>query len=91
MIDGLPLDVSPYSRTATWTEASVPAKLLQDHTTKQDVWGVIHVTSGALRYVVAEENLTVDLAPGDVAVIKPAQPHRVELTGPVAFFVEFHK
>lgn len=35
----LPVNVSPYKRTPEFTEESVPTGLLNDHTTKDGVWG----------------------------------------------------
>jgi tellurite resistance-related uncharacterized protein len=89
----LPDAAEPYRRTATFTEASVPAALLNDHSTKQGAWGLIRVEEGRLRYVVtdprtapSESILTPDTAPG---VIEPTMVHHVEPLGPVRFHVEF--
>jgi tellurite resistance-related uncharacterized protein len=89
----LPAGLESYKRTPTFTEASVPAGLLNDHSTKDGTWGLIHVEEGRLRYVVtdprrpsAERILTPDSAPG---VVEPTILHHVEPIGAVRFHVEF--
>lgn len=89
----LPAGLQPYKRTATFTEATVPAGLLADHSTKDGVWGLIHVEAGELLYLVTDQRraassgtLTPTTEPG---VIEPTILHRVEPVGPVRFHVEF--
>jgi tellurite resistance-related uncharacterized protein len=89
----LPAGLEPYQRTPTFTEASVLAGLLKDHSTKAGTWGLIRVEQGRLRYVItdparepAERILTPDSQPG---IVEPAILHRVEPLGPVRFHVEF--
>lgn len=93
MTTALPDGLKPYKRTATFTETTVPAGLLGNHSTKSGVWGLIHVEEGALRYVVtdprrvsSERLLTPEGEPG---IVEPAIVHRVEPVGPVRFHVEF--
>jgi tellurite resistance-related uncharacterized protein len=52
MTTTLPAGVRSYKRTATFTEATTPAALMNDHATKEGVWGLIHVEEGRLRYLV---------------------------------------
>ena len=87
----LPADVSPYRRTPTFTEATVPAALTREHSTKAGVWGLLTVLSGKLRYVVPDEDLEHVLEPDHRAVIKPEQIHYVRPVGKVQFYVEFWK
>lgn len=91
----LPPDAQPYSRTAEFDEATVPAGLLRSHTTKAGAWGLIHVLEGRLAYRItdprrppAETVLTPDLPPG---VVEPTILHEVEPLGRVRFYVEFHR
>jgi tellurite resistance-related uncharacterized protein len=93
MTTRLPEGLESYKRTPTFTEASVPAGLLKDHSTKDGTWGLIHVEEGSLRYVVtdprrsgAEGILTPDSAPG---IVEPTILHYVEPLGVVRFYVEF--
>lgn len=92
---GPPANAKPYKRTPSFTEATVPEGLLNDHSTKEGTWGLIHVEHGTLRYVVAdtrrtstERILTVDDEPG---VVEPTILHHVQPLGPVRFHVEFLK
>jgi len=89
----LPEGATPYKRTATFSEATVPAALLNDHSTKEGAWGLIHVEQGRLRYIVADPRrpafdsvLTPSTPPG---VIEPTIAHRVEPLGEVRFHVAF--
>jgi tellurite methyltransferase len=81
----------PYKRTPTFTERTVPAALLGDHTTRRGVWANIVVLEGALRYHVPALSRTFDLAPDASGVVAPEVPHRVETVGAVRFFVEFYR
>lgn len=89
----LPTGVAPYKRTPTFTEATVPAGLLKDHSTKEGTWGLLRIEAGALRLRVtdrrrppSERMLTARSA---AAVIEPTILHHVEPVGPVRFHVEF--
>ena len=93
MITPIPDGLEPYKRTATFTEATVPAGLLSDHSTKQGVWGLIEVEEGKLRYLVtdarrdrSERTLTPD---SEAGVVEPTILHRVEPLGAVRFHVQF--
>ena len=86
-------NLAPYKQTATFTEGTIPAGLLKEHSTKEGVWGLIHVEEGKLRYVVADPRrapadaiLTPDMAPG---VVEPTILHWVEPIGAVKFHVQF--
>jgi len=89
----LPDGLTPYRRTADFTEATIPAALLSDHTTKEGSWGTIVVEEGALTYRItdprrprAERLLTPHSAPG---VVEPTILHHVAPEGPVRFHVQF--
>ena len=92
MTTTLPAGVRSYKRTATFTEATTPAALMNDHATKEGVWGLIHVEEGRLRYLVTDERrlfseiiITPESEPG---IVEPTIAHRVEAVGRVRFFVE---
>ena len=82
-----------YKTTPTFMQDSVPAGLLADHSTKEGVWGLIHVSQGKLRYCVTDprrENEERILEPGsEPGVVEPTIVHRIEPLGPVEFHVEF--
>lgn len=91
----LPADARPYRRTATFTQASIPAGLLKAHTTKPGTWGLINVLEGRLAYRIrdprrppSEAVLTASTSPG---VVEPTILHEVEPIGPVRFYVEFYR
>lgn len=87
----LPASAEAYRKTPVFTEDSIPAGLTRDHSTKAGVWGLIHVTSGALRLSFADGAPAERLVPGRPGVIAPQQPHAVAADGPVRFFVEFYR
>jgi len=89
----MPKALQPYKRTATFTEATVPAALLNEHSTKEGAWGLIHVEEGRLRYLVTDprrpplvRELTPESAP---MLVEPTILHRVEPLGPVRFHIQF--
>jgi tellurite resistance-related uncharacterized protein len=88
----LPADFTRYGQTETFTEDSIPAGLLKDHTTKAGVWARIVVHDGRLRYDVdrldAHFELTAHDPPG---IVVPEVPHHVAPLGPVRFHVEFYR
>lgn len=93
MTPGLPDGLEPYKRTTTFTERTVPAGLLGEHSTKNGVWGLILVEEGKLRYLVTDPRrastevlLTPEAEPG---VVEPTILHRVEPVGAVQFHVQF--
>jgi len=76
-------------RTPDFTESTVPAGLLKNHTTKAGTWARIVVLEGTLRYVVESLGHSQVLSPGDIGVVVPEVPHHVEPIGTVRFHVEF--
>lgn len=93
MIARLPLGARPYKRTPSFTETTVPAALLGDHSTKAGTWGLIHVEKGSLRYIVADPRRpgrqSILSAGSAAGIVEPTIVHRVEPIGPVQFHVEF--
>lgn len=80
----------PYKCTKSFTEASVPAALTSNHTTKAGVWALIHVESGELEYSIDGLALEPErLKPGTVGVVRPEVEHKVTPLGAVSFHVEF--
>src|SRR3546814_2569350 len=58
----LPEGLESYRRTGDFTDTTVPAALLNAHTTKEGSWGLIHVAEGKLRYrVTRSEEHTSEL------------------------------
>jgi len=81
------LQLQPYKRTPTFTEDTVPAGLLREHSTKAGVYGRICVESGRLRYTDADGERVLE--EGDVVVTQPEQLHAVQPLGSVRFYVAF--
>jgi len=87
----LPDGAVAYRRTPIFDEHTIPSALRHEHRTKPDVWGVITVLQGKLRYRSLDpvfERLLTDATP---MVVAPGQPHEVEPDGRVRFFVEFYR
>ncbi|TVV69627.1 DUF1971 domain-containing protein [Sphingomonas solaris] len=78
-----------------FAETSVPAGLLRDHSTKDGVWGLIHVERGQLRYRITDprrEATEILLAAGAMpGIVEPTIVHHVEPVGAVLFQVEFFR
>jgi tellurite resistance-related uncharacterized protein len=87
----LPDGAVAYRRTPIFDEHTIPSALRHEHRTKPDVWGVITVLQGKLRYRSLDpafERILTDATP---MVVAPGQPHEVEPDGRVHFFVEFYR
>lgn len=93
MSAALPENLQYYKSTPTFTQDSVPASLLSEHTTKAGVWGMLTVESGCLKYIVTESGAETEqlLTAGNTAVIVSEQTHYVKPQGEVAFHVAFYK
>jgi tellurite resistance-related uncharacterized protein len=93
--DRLPAGLEAYRRTPEFSEASVPNGLLQAHSTKAGVWGLIRVLEGQLLYQVTDHGRVPTqrlLAAGDTpGLVEPEILHHVEPKGRVRFFVEFYR
>lgn len=85
-----PDDLVAYKRTPEFSSEAFPAGLAKDHSTKQGVWGRIHVLEGTLRYIVQEPEVREFMLTPDVAgIVVPEMLHHVAAQGHVRFFVEF--
>ena len=91
----LPPGFEAYKQTPVFRSGAIPGGLLADHSTKAGVWGLLHVTSGQLRYVVTDprrEGTAIMVAADDgPAIIEPEIVHHVEPIGEVAFQITFHR
>lgn len=77
--------------TPEFDESSIPAGLLAVHRVAAGVWGRLVVRSGSIGFRFEDGGGVRTIAAGDVQVIPPERPHRVVVTGPVRFVVEFHR
>ena len=81
-----------YRRTPEFDEHTIPAGLKRNHATRRGIWGQIHVLAGKLLYrVEAPVDRTIPITAGAYEAVVPQVPHRVEATGTVRFYVEFHR
>lgn len=80
-----------YKQTPEFTEATVPAGLLQDHSTKAGVWACIQVLEGRLRYRIPALGLDTVLDAAHPGTVLPEVLHSVAPEGRVRFFVAFHR
>ena len=91
----LPEGLECYKRTDTFTEETVPKGLLNDHSTKAGVGGLIKVESGRLSYRVTDarrEPFETVLTPeGGPGIVEPTILHHVAPIGLVRFHVEFYR
>ena len=88
----LPPQARAYRKTSVFNQETVPRALLNRHTTKAESWGKIWVISGQLGYHILTEDLEDHvLTPDFPGIVEPQVPHKVELLGPVEFYVEFYR
>ena len=88
----IPAHCSPYKRTPEFSEHRIPAALLRAHSTKDGVWGRIHVVEGELIYRIVDprrENCEILLRADRPGVVEPTILHQVQPSGATRFFVEF--
>ena len=81
--------MTPYKTTGAFDETTLPAALRREHRTKAGAWGIVRVLEGELRLRFHDgrnELLSAD-RPG---LIRPEEPHWVELVGPMKMQVEFY-
>jgi len=94
MIAALPAGVALYKQTAVFTETSIPAGLLRDHSTKEGTWGLIRIEDGRLLYAVTDPRRPASeaiLTSAVAGVVEPTILHHVAPLGPVRFHVEFYR
>ena len=82
-----PDDMKVFKSTPVFTEETVPAGLLKDHSLKSGVWGRLVVLEGSLRF--CEGDLRVEVGPETLWHVLPDVTHFVEVVGPVSFRVDF--
>ncbi|GAB4025700.1 MAG: hypothetical protein Fur0010_28760 [Bdellovibrio sp.] len=86
----IPAGLKPYKKTGIFDQDSIPNALLNDHSTKPDVWGKIIVVEGQLLYSIPKNNEEQILTPEKFGVVEPEVKHKVKPLGQVKFYVEFY-
>lgn len=87
----LPDNVVAYKRTPEFDQSSIPTGLLNNHQTKENVWGKIVVLSGKLQYTIQQPFEEIALDSNKYGVVEPSVLHQVKPMGPVRFYVEFYQ
>ena len=85
----LPHGATKYAQTKSFDETTIPARLLQDHSTKPSSWGLIVIESGQLTYTRMDQTPQL-LDPNTPGVILPAEPHKIAPVGAMKFHVAFY-
>lgn len=85
----LPADAVAYRTTADFDEATLPAGLRRDHTTRPGVWARVEVLAGQLQLVLPALAVDRVLTAGEHAIVPPELPHHVEPLGPMRMRVVF--
>lgn len=91
LLGALPDGLELTRTTDVFDQDSVPAGLLRAHRVAAGVWGRLVVHEGSLRFRFEDDDEALRVDPDEWVVIPPQRPHRVELSGPVRFAVEFHR
>lgn len=87
----LPDNVVAYKKTPEFDESSLPKGLLNNHQTKEGVWGKIILLEGKLLYTINEPKEEIYLDSNNSGVVEPTVYHQVKPLGKVRFYVEFYR
>ena len=87
----LPDNIVAYKQTPEFDENSVPKGLLNNHQTKEGVWGKIILLEGKLLYTINEPKEEIYLDSNNSGVVEPTVYHQVKPQGKVRFYVEFYR
>ena len=87
----MPAHLSAYKKTKTFDQDSIPKGLLNEHTTKEMVWGKIIILEGELLYIITETGNEYKLNMNKFGIVEPEIKHRIAPLGKVKFYVEFYK
>ena len=87
----LPDNVVAYKQTPEFDESSVPNGLLNNHQTKEGVWGKIILLEGKLLYTINEPKEEIYLDANNFGVVEPTVYHQIKPLGKVRFYVEFYR
>lgn len=81
---------APYRSSPIFTADTLPTALRKEHRTRRGVWGVINVLEGTLRYCKEDGSIAETLWPGKPGLVRPDEPHHVEVVGPVSVRIDFY-
>lgn len=87
----MPSNVTHYKTTPIFDQTTIPTGLLNNHNTKEGVWGKIVIVEGTLLYSIDETHEEILLDSHSYGVVEPKVRHHVKAIGNVKFCVEFYK
>ncbi len=78
--------------TPEFDEHTIPAALLDNHQIAAGTWGLLRVTQGSLEFIFDDQpDQPRSLGAGESIAIPPQRSHKVAITGPTRFSVEFYR
>ncbi len=86
----LPVHLEKDRSTVSMTEDTILPGLLKNHCLPKGRFGYLVVEEGALQFLWEDATTPLDADPCHPIVIAPKRFHRVIITGPVRFRVEFY-
>ena len=81
----------PYSHSPIFDEQTLPAAIRTAHSTKDGVWGLLHVLDGEVDLLFPDNGRREHVTPGHPALIPPQEKHHVELRGAMRMQIEFYR
>lgn len=87
----IPAEARFYKSTPSFTDQTLPAGLLKQHTTAAGTWARIVLSDGEIGYRLgAPLNRYFRLTPAYTGIIPPQVAHALEPCGPVVLHIEFY-
>ncbi len=89
----LPEGVASYRRIGPFDAQTLPAGLRAEHRLKPDVWALLSVRRGSLRFVWDDgrADSVETLVAGDEIAVPPEVLHHVEADGDFEIEIDFHR
>lgn len=87
----LPAGVERYRETPEFTPETVPAGLLNDHATREGVWGLLEVLQHEVTFHDTETGEERNVKAGESQTIPPTSRHRISPGEAARFRVAFNK
>ena len=85
----MPAGLNPAGSTPLFSQDSIPEALQREHALAPGRWGILHVFSGAVRFVDLESGRGRVARAPDSVIIPPLQPHRLVIGGELSCRIDF--
>jgi tellurite resistance-related uncharacterized protein len=85
----LPAGLAPKGSSSTFTEATVPEALREEHALTAGHWGVLQVLDGRVFYVDIGSGEERQVTAPDLVIIVPETPHKLRLDGGLSCRIDF--